>query len=140
VEVHYYRRVDYKTPAEFINKNLLPGEKVFSTIVPVAFYLKKMDVIYLNKDHPDFMGVLTEDGVREIWTGSKLIYDFDEFIRKIADEAPTGIWLLIRSPSCPRVKPEEVNLFKRFKESEVFTSLDGRVKVLNIHFKTQPRI
>ncbi|MEW6001537.1 MAG: glycosyltransferase family 39 protein, partial [Nitrospirota bacterium] len=65
VEVHYYRRVDYKTPAEFINKNLLPGEKVFSTIVPVAFYLKKIDVIYMNKNHPDFMGVLTKDGVRE---------------------------------------------------------------------------
>jgi len=80
---HYYPRWDFRTPAEFINKNIQLNDIVIINEQINSYYLDRLDYIYRDYRGKNFSVESVEGGKKEIWTGAKLIFDSQNF-RKAA--------------------------------------------------------
>ena len=73
---HYLIRVDYRTAAEIVNKEINDGDIVVTNLTPIDYYLKKrFDYYYLDARSGEFFGRVAYAGTRDLWTNSKLIYE-----------------------------------------------------------------
>jgi len=125
---HLINRMDFKSPAEFINKSMANDDIVISTVRPVHEYLEKLDYFYIDEKGRGFAGISACAGEKELWTNAGLIYKRDEFLEYIKNiQSPT--WLIIRSDEFPFQDSVESEISSQYRDQRVFISTDRSIAV-----------
>lgn len=130
--MQYYPRKDYRTPGEFINRNIKDGEIVLSVYVPiVAHYLDRLDYMFWDKTDEEFSGLSACNGKNEFWTNAKLISEKEKLYSYL--ENNNGIWV-INFAEKRRAKDKEIEQYirEKYKHSYVYTNLDETINVYYI--------
>ena len=128
---HFYQRVDFRSPSYFINDNVGPNDIVISTMQPPSHYLNNLDYVFLSAKSGKFSGVSILNGTKEFWTSSRLIYKYNDLMHLI-NSSLNNIWIIEYTEKYPWRNEDERKISKRFSKYEVYTSVDGSVRVLKI--------
>jgi len=131
LEMHYYPRFDYRSPAQYVNEQADSDDLIISTDQVFGFYLNRLDYVYHDVEANNFRDLACNYGQRDRWTNAPLFYRQDMILEAI-ERHPGTVWLLIRSPAYSYVKPWEAPLRERFAAGLVFTSPDERLSVYRI--------
>jgi hypothetical protein len=126
--VHYYPNMDTRGVAKVVNANLKNGDIVISRMRPVCYYLTQVDYVFYANTGPEFANYSSSQGTREKWTGAKLIYHEDA-LWQLLEKSEKRIWLITQSEKADWVGSLDAKLHEKFKNSLVFTSLDGKANV-----------
>lgn len=127
VQNHYYPKRDFRTPGEFINEHIRPGDLIVSEVSPIDLYLDQpIDYIYLPMEQKRFWTRATLHGTKDRWTGSDLIYRQSDLM-KLLEFNDKPIWLAVFSTDWFN---EPVDIFgKKPKFIRRYTNLDNTVEV-----------
>jgi hypothetical protein len=141
---HFYKRADYRTPAEIINNEIAEGDIVISTLTPVDYYLETIDYIYIDYRSKRLAGVVACSGKKELWSNAKLIFH-EEKLMQIIDNYPSTVWII--APSDPSrygsktsaKKPQGLHsvinkIIQRYNLKRYKTSVDGMIDIYKIDF------
>ena len=128
---HYLIRMDYRSPAVFVNQNVRKSDEVVSILTPPECYLRQLDYYYLNHRSGEFPGRSCLQGKRDIWTDSKLIYK-EQHLLNLIDHSPFTIWLITTSEKAKYRSGTSKKLNKRYRQHLSFTSVDGKINVYRI--------
>jgi len=128
-EVHLWQRLDFRSPAEYVNSKWQQGDKVLIFTSPISYYLKdNLSFMYLNINNGGFKAKSACGGEREAWTMAELLYKPDDFLKLI--EKPEGrLWVVARNPDVPWIDGLEEMLASEFREKRVFEGGIGRIDV-----------
>jgi hypothetical protein len=124
-QYHYWYRMDYRTPAEYVNDHAAPGDRIVTTMLPVAFYLDRLDAHYMDVDDIEFTVVSSCGGSKEMWSGADLIYREPALSAYLSAGGP--VWLIVRSDGFHYQRAIEGQLAERYELR--YASVDGRVNV-----------
>jgi hypothetical protein len=120
--------MDTRGVAKIVNANLKNGDIVVSKMRPVCYYLSKVDYVFYLDSGPEFANYAASQGSREKWTGAKLIYHEDA-LWELLEKSEKRIWLITQSEKADWLGSLDAKLHEKFKDSLVFTSLDGKANV-----------
>lgn len=131
VQKHYYHRLDYRTPAQIVNRESSINDLVISMAEPSDYYLNKIDYFYMNWDSKRFRGRACNNGNREIWTNAGFIYTEESIIRMLGNNERT-IWFIYLN-----TKKNQNPVLSKFVSSELngslrYTSIDGKIELYKI--------
>ena len=94
LQYHWYARIDFESPAEFINEHYRSGDVIVLDAVASSRYLEPPFVNYVSGDLARFRGISRKRGTTEIWTGEPLRHDLDG-VASLVPPRPTGrLWLV----------------------------------------------
>jgi len=129
----YYTRLDYRTPASFINRHLGDGDRV--VIFPSAAqpYVARLDAIFRDPAALEFPEISCRAGTVERWTNAPMIKSSDEladFIRETAG----ATWIVVSDAQWQRYGrvPESHRL------ERCASGIDGAVLTLRVHDRRSP--
>jgi hypothetical protein len=97
--LHYYPRLDYRTPAKFVNRRAGPKDTIITNGLAVAYYLQHTDYVFrsFRLGAGQFATISCDAGQRERWTGSRLLYRFSDLFHVI-DNAEGNVWIILNVP------------------------------------------
>lgn len=133
---HYYFRMDYREAANTVNQNKNSDEIVITDMIPVDYYLNRLDYVYIDVNDWEFNRLAACLGKREIWTNAQLIHNLvalDEILKK----RETPVWIIGSSDN------ERNETFRslmsrmiasEYKDSLYYQSVDGKLVVYKIEF------
>ncbi len=127
-EVHLWQRLDFRSPAEYVNANWRTGDKVLIFTSPISYYLENLNYMYLNIHNAGFKAKSACGGEREAWTMADLLYKPDEFIEMI-EERSSRLWVIARNPDVPWIDGLEEMLASQYRDNRVFEGGIGRIDV-----------
>ena len=93
---HYYTRRDYRTPAQMINAEIDNTDIVISTLIPVDYYLERLDYIYIDLRSNELPGKIACSGTKELWSNTNLLYK-EANLWHILDNHSSTVWIIARS-------------------------------------------
>jgi len=131
VAEHLFTKFDYKTPANFVNKNLTGDDVVIATVLPVDYYLSQIDYFYMHYTGKEFRAISAAEGEKERWTNADLLYREEQFIDLLKRREKT-FWLLLRSGEFPYQSAMEKKLAEKYGQRKVFSGIDGIIDVYKI--------
>ncbi|MCK4271218.1 glycosyltransferase family 39 protein [bacterium] len=130
--VHYYPRLDYRTPARLINENIDDGQIVISTVTCPDFYLNRLDYFYMDSRNEGFLRSVACSDIRDVWTNSKLIYEEDA-LWDIVDNQPTVVWLITQSINNKYwLQKISEKIFHKYHNYRFGCGVDGMIEVYKI--------
>ena len=132
-KVHYYPRWDTRTPAEIINKNIKNNDIVITNKQLNSIYLNRLNYVYIDYRNSDFAGIYVDDGKKERWTNTNLIYSDKELINLLENYNSTK-WLIINTLWGTGYLKES-NFFNEFRKYEIYSNKDRSA----ILYKIPPR-
>jgi hypothetical protein len=128
---HYIPRVDYRSPARFVDVNRRPGDRVVLVLLPAAFYLSRpADGFYIPRKSPEFFNHFNAATGRERWTGVPVLSDVEELRGALSAAGTT--WLIAGSADFPFNRNLHRALAQTFRSGLVFTGIDGKAVVYRI--------
>jgi len=130
-EDQYYRRHDFRAPAEFVNERLNDSDIVISMSEVLPYYLDRTDYVYINQRQQDYTDVAREEGETELWSNASLL-DRAEELFNLLRETDTTIWLIVRPGRYKLEGAPEQSLDELYGQHEVFESVSGALKVYKI--------
>ncbi|MFX0199069.1 MAG: ArnT family glycosyltransferase [Candidatus Hodarchaeota archaeon] len=128
---HYYRRMDYRTPAQTINQHLQDDDIVISTLGPPDYYLNRLDYYYCDYREHDFSSISACSGKRERWSNAKLIYKEDS-LWSILDNQHSTIWLIAQAEKAYYRPTISRKILKKYSKDVFGKSMDGMINVYKI--------
>ncbi len=131
----YYFREDYKTVGETINKYSSKDDIIVTLLTPADYYLDKLDYCYRNFNDKEFTGRSRENGKKEIWTNSNLIYKKDSLYNILKIRKKT-VWLITFSNKRYYASKLNRDLNKEFQKYLFYTNLNNTINV----YKLSPNI
>ncbi len=93
---HYYPRWDARTPSQIVNKEARGNDMILTNDEICDFYLNRLDYLYENYKSRDFQIESVQNGTKERWTNSNLIYTYDDLLLKLFS-SPGTKWLIINT-------------------------------------------
>ena len=131
---HYFKRYDYRSPAEYINQHFSEGDVIINAITPVAFYLDPGSYIYYDEKRIDFPYMLKRGG-REAYTGLPLIHNHQQ-LQSVMESTQGAIWTIESKDTRDRTDLiEDPSLGKQYNVQLAATSMDDRIEVFKIRRK-----
>lgn len=129
---HYYLRYDFRSPAEFINNKINNNDIVISSIMPVEYYLNKLDFSYNNINRHKFRIVSVCNGKKNIWTNANLIYTGNQLKDIISKNHKNNIvtWLVTYQYTVKHCKDFTQNINNEFPPNIVYSSIDKDIIVI----------
>jgi len=125
---HLRNRLDFLTPAEYINERLTPSDLVVTAIRPVDYYLNRLDYYYITPEDSEFKGVSACAGEKEIWTNANLLYDYDMLV-ELLENRNSRIWIIMYAENFSSQTTLKKVFDKEYKSNLAYTSIDGYVAV-----------
>ncbi len=125
---HLWYRKDFRSPAQFINDRLTPGATVITTLLPIDYYMERVDFVYRSRENPEYQNVVACGGEREIWTNARLI-SREEQLFDLVDGRHDTVWVVTDSAAYSSQSPIERRLSTEFVESLVYVGAGGYVNV-----------
>ncbi|VAW52948.1 hypothetical protein MNBD_GAMMA05-1887 [hydrothermal vent metagenome] len=125
---HLRNRMDFESPADYINANRAPSDLTVTTIRPVSYYLNKLDYYYITPEDFEFSGVSACNGEKELWTNASLLYS-DDMLKNLLSNRDQTIWLTMRSAAFPYPSSMEKQFHKAHKSKLVYLSIDDSIAV-----------
>lgn len=126
LSAHYYARWDFRAPAQYINENLRPLDRVLVFDEPLTQYLDRTDAIYIRSGTEIHQLVWACEGMRHLWSNTPLLDTEGEVAHFIA-EAPGRVWLITRTEAVGWMEPLERELIERYALEPRFRSVDGHL-------------
>jgi hypothetical protein len=128
---HYIPRVDYRTPARFVDASRRPGDRVVLALLPPAFYLSRpADGFFIRRNSPEYKNHFNAATRRERWTGVPVLSDAGEL--GVALSAPGTTWVIAGSADFPTNRNLHRSLSQALGSGPVFAGVDGKVVVYRI--------
>ncbi len=135
--VTWYWRFDYRSPAEFLNANVMPEDDARIVVqyhFPVSYYLEREHAIYIPRTMGIFVRHSQRQGTLNRWADRPLLSTPQE----LADHTRTAreVWLIRgvedeeRFPEMPDM--EEVWGDRLIEHTRAFLSQDERIEVVRI--------
>jgi hypothetical protein len=121
---HLYRRWDLNTPLDFVKNNLQADDLIIINENSHEYYLPRVDYFNIDYKHHAFIAISVENGKKERWSNSKLIYQNEDLI-KFIENRKTTIWFTV----FPEDWLFEINFYEKYKEYLVSQGIDELVKV-----------
>ncbi len=128
---HYFKRYDYRSPAEYINQHYSEKDVVINAITPVSFYLDPDSYIYYDENRIDFPYMLRRGG-RERYTNLPLIHNPQQ-LQSLIEATEGAVWTIEAKDTPDRTGVKE-NPFldKTHRIQVVASSIDDRIEVFKI--------
>jgi hypothetical protein len=101
--VHYYHRLDYRTPAEIINAAASKEDIIISIFTPSAYYLNRVDYIYLDSIF-HLLIESTSNGTKELWTNADLIHK-EQQLWDLIQNSSNPVWVIAGSEKMTATTP-----------------------------------
>jgi hypothetical protein len=132
---HYYKRIDFRSPAEVVNSNSNDSDIIITMLTPVDYYLKKLDYVFIGWYEDAFRGISACGGRSELWSNAKLLYR-DEQLSNLLNNRKKTVWLIAKSENTKKWFEIESIINEKFLPYKFSQSLDGDVNVYKIptHF------
>ena len=125
---HLFNRMDFRTPAEYVNKAKGQNDIVITTVRPARQYLDGLDYFYMSPGHKEFFGISACGGEKELWTNANLLYTREMLLAYI-DNHETPVWLIIRSSEYPYPNKDESFIAENYKAYLQYMSIDRSIAV-----------
>jgi hypothetical protein len=93
--VHYYHRLDYRTPAEIINAAASNEDIIITIFTPSAYYLNRVDYIYMDSIF-HLLIESTRNGTKELWTNADLISK-EQQLWDLIQNSSNPVWIIAGS-------------------------------------------
>ncbi len=120
---HYYPRMDFRSPADYVNEYATSSDLILISSVVYSEYLDHPDVMYLNKEDGRYKGQECSNGALERWTNLPLVGSISE-LRAITEvDKPQKAWLLIDQQTADSDKWQDL-LRQHVGYREVYESPD----------------
>lgn len=134
----WYDRLDYETPALFVNEHAGIQKRQKVLVVgqpPVSYYLTVPHGVYYDRKDPRFYGVSRRRGTVDIWSNQRLLStpnDLREYTRCAAN-----VWIVRATPPAPQAfDVHEVWGEQVVRTAEAFRSVDRRLEVRLVELET----
>ena len=122
----FWRRLDFRSPAQYINAHVTPSDLIVTTAQPSAYHLARLDAFYLPRNNIEFRTSMSCEGRKETWTGADLLFEPEQAWAYLEARGRKA-WLLIRTDQYPWQYPWEEAVMRDPRAELKFTSLDGRL-------------
>ena len=119
---HYYLRSDHRSPAEYINTYRRPRDIVITSVLPIEYYLDRLDYVYRRYTHEEFPTVSCDSGRRERWTNVRMLYN-EAALYELIGESKERVWLILNRKARKWFKDEEI-IAQRYTDRLVYTTPD----------------
>lgn len=126
-----FYRMDFRSPAHYINKHADKKDTIISTVLGFHYYLDKLDYMFVDYRHSEFTALSSCNGKKELWTNANLLYKEEKFINFLRNPKNTT-WLIIRTKHFPYTPKLENDLAIEFSKNKVYTSIDNDYAVYKI--------
>lgn len=129
---HFFRRWDYRSVAEVLNRQARPEDLVISTAYPVMpQYSSLLDAVYVDSSDPRIWIVSGCGGTRDLWSNLPLVFSPEALQARIAGSR-VPVWLVLSTEKYRARSAVEASLLARYRGNEVFRSIDGHLALLRI--------
>jgi hypothetical protein len=92
---HWYQRVDFKSPSQYVNRVFSEGEVVVADHIVMTRYLKVPYTFYVYyKQHQTYQYYARKEGTEEKWTGRPLISRPQELAGLVPADPNRSLWLI----------------------------------------------
>lgn len=125
---HLFNRMDFRTPAEYVNERKGPDDIVIASVRPAHHYLDRLDYFYVDSRNRELPGIVACGGEKEIWTNARLLYN-EEMLTSVIDDSGRQVWLIIRSNEYPYIWKGEKLVGDTYSGMLVYKSIDDAVAV-----------
>jgi hypothetical protein len=121
LQEHFKFRDDNRTPAQYVNARLGPGDIVIIAESGVERYVERVDYRYKNAAGKDFVNHISCGLEHDVWSNAPVLYD-EAQLRALIDAASVTVWIIKRNFEAPGW----------LAQYEVFLAPDGRMQVLRV--------
>jgi len=94
---HWYERIDYETPALFINEHYKQGDSVVVDSNPFGEYLNTPFYFYSPYNTHWFKQFSRNFGKEEIWSGKPMLHDLISIIQIVPADKVHNLWLISKN-------------------------------------------
>jgi hypothetical protein len=133
---HWYPRIDFQLPAEFINSTASDSSRIILAfnVNTAAAYLKRDFAIYWPIDYNTFPSISRKGGTRDLWSGCRLlgtIEDVADYTRRT-----NTVWLMTLGRGDPaKFNPDILWPARVLSVEEFIPGRDERIIVWEIKLK-----
>jgi hypothetical protein len=127
-----YRRWDYRSPAEFVNKHARIDDVILTTSHAVPFYLTTITHFYADSTGKEYPAIASCRGTTERWSSANLVSNPDEFETLAESLASSNLWAIIRADDRPEASNFEKQFLAEYHDNIVYQSIDDRLVVVHI--------
>ena len=135
---HWYPRIDFQAPAEFIDKNASDYSRIIIAfnVNTAAAYLKREFAIYWPREYNTYPSISRKGGTRDLWSGCRLlgtIEDVVDYTRRT-----DTVWLMTRGRGDAAIFDPKIFWPARVLNVEVFIpGRDKRIEVWRIDLRSE---
>ena len=126
---HWYERFDYDSPATYVNRHFLKGDKVIIDSNPFADYLHNPVYFFSPTDTYWFPQFSRNFGTLEIWSGSPMISTIQSIAELVPKNSGNHLWLISKEKLSGGYSVHEVAQKYHWDVQMAHNGLDGRFKV-----------
>jgi hypothetical protein len=136
---HWYPRLDFQSPAQYVNQNYNEGDIIVIDGLPTSEYLKKPYLFYTSTEPIWFWEYSRKGGTEEVWTAHPLIfsekYTVEALIKYVPSANNNCLWYITGipwkndNPDGPLEKAKKYHM----DASMQYLSVDGRNSVWKIN-------
>jgi len=131
IMLHYYRRYDFRSAAQYVNERLGDKDIVITTEVVTTQYLEKTDYVYLNSNDGRYPGQVCPDGKTERWSNLPLISSQAGLQAVVRSHSDNTVWLVAEPGG--GIRGETMEFISEFPGIvERYTTPDGKFMVFSI--------
>jgi hypothetical protein len=135
---HYYRRYDFRSASESINRNRGESDLVVSVfLLAPDFFLDRLDYVYRSHTLEQFHRNSRCSGTQEAWTNKELIHS-SHVLYELLEHSERTVWVMAYSDAAEGTYAEEKHLAKRLAAQRFYTTDDGMISVYRIAPGTKP--
>ena len=124
----HYLRLDFRTPAQFVNRHAKEQDIVIISNPTLDFYLERFNYMYTNHQLAIFGSRVCEQGRTDKWTGKPILYTVDQ-VSEIVSTTMSDVWIVSQSRFSNRFDEE---LAARYTDHAVFSGIDGGLTVYQV--------
>jgi len=92
---HYYPRFDYRGVSDYVDAQAQPSDLVITSMLPAAWYLDRLDYVYMDERDPRFPQQSCRGGRMHVWSGRPLVHNMQGLQDVITQ---SGVAWMIASP------------------------------------------
>lgn len=127
---HYYPRWDSRTVSELVNNNSSDDDLIITNEKTSSYYLNRLNYIYADYTGGEFRIQSVNNGKNERWTNALLIYDYNDFMKKLLP-SENQKWLIINKMWGMK-RLEKLGFFENINQYLFHESSDGLTNLYKI--------
>lgn len=136
---HWFHRIDYESPALFVNSAYKDGDVILLETTTSSFYLHKPFINFIDINRDRFKEQSRKSGKEELWTGLPLIYNPSQLLYLVPNDPQRSLFVITikskRSNAKYLYNLINENIFNEtgFSKKVEYVGLDGRTEVWKIN-------